>query len=42
LRAALATAALVVGIRGDYENMPSMEALRTFLDFEKGKTEYLR
>ena len=42
LRAALATAALVVGVRGDYENMPSMEALRTFLDFEKGKTEYLR
>jgi sugar/nucleoside kinase (ribokinase family) len=42
LRAALATAALVVGIRGDYENIPTMEALRTFLDFQKGKTEYLR
>ena len=42
LRASLATAALVVGVRGDYENIPSMEALRTFLDFEKGKTEYLR
>lgn len=42
LRAALATAALVVGVRGDYENIPSIEALQTFLDFEKGKTEYLR
>ena len=42
LRASLATAALVVGIRGDYENIPSMEALRIFLDFEKGNTEYLR
>jgi 2-dehydro-3-deoxygluconokinase len=42
LRAALATAALVVGVRGDYENIPGMEALRTFLDFRKGKDEYLR
>lgn len=42
LRAALATAALVVGVRGDYENIPGMETLRTFLDFQKGKDEYLR
>ena len=42
LRAALATAALVVSVRGDYESIPSMEALRTFLDFQKGKDEYLR
>jgi sugar/nucleoside kinase (ribokinase family) len=42
LRAALATAALVVGVRGDYENIPSMETLQIFLDFEKGKDEYLR
>jgi sugar/nucleoside kinase (ribokinase family) len=42
LRAALATAALVVGVRGDYENIPTMETLQVFLDFEKGKDEYLR
>jgi len=42
LRAALATAALVVGVRGDYENIPSMDALRIFLEFQKGKAEYLR
>ena len=42
LRAASATAALVVTIRGDYENIPDMEALQTFLDYERGKTEYLR
>lgn len=42
LRAASATAALVVSVRGDYENIPDMQALRTFLDFEYGKSEYLR
>jgi len=42
LRAALTTAALVVGVRGDYENIPSMDALRIFLEFQKGKDEYLR
>jgi sugar/nucleoside kinase (ribokinase family) len=42
LRAALATAAMVVTVRGDYENIPDMAALRTFLDYEHGKTEYLR
>jgi sugar/nucleoside kinase (ribokinase family) len=42
LRAALATAALVVGVRGDYENIPSMDALRTFLESQKGEAEYLR
>jgi sugar/nucleoside kinase (ribokinase family) len=42
LRAAAATAALVVSIRGDYENIPNMEGLKTFLGYEEGKTEYLR
>jgi sugar/nucleoside kinase (ribokinase family) len=42
LRAAAATAALVVSIRGDYENIPNMGALQTFLDYEQGKAEYLR
>jgi 2-dehydro-3-deoxygluconokinase len=42
LRAASATAALVVSVRGDYENIPNMEALRTFLGYERGKAEYLR
>jgi 2-dehydro-3-deoxygluconokinase len=42
LRAASAAAALVVTIRGDYENLPNTEALETFLDYEAGKTEYLR
>ncbi len=42
LRAASATAALVVTVKGDYENIPNMEALRTYLDYEIGKTEYLR
>jgi len=35
LRAALATAALFVSVRGDYENIPSMGALRIFLNFKK-------
>lgn len=42
LRAAAATAALVVTVRGDYEAIPDMDALQTFLDAERGKTEYLR
>jgi 2-dehydro-3-deoxygluconokinase/2-dehydro-3-deoxygalactonokinase len=42
MRAASAAAALVVMVRGDYENIPNLEALQTFLDSERGKTEYLR
>jgi len=42
LRAANATAALVVSVRGDYENTPTMESLQTLLGCEKGRTEYLR
>ena len=42
IRAANAVAALVVSVRGDYENVPNMEGLQTLLEFEKGKTEYLR
>ena len=42
LRAASATAALVVTVRGDYEAVPDLEALKIFLDYESGKTEYLR
>jgi 2-dehydro-3-deoxygluconokinase / 2-dehydro-3-deoxygalactonokinase len=42
MRAATATAALVISVRGDYENIPSMEALQTLLGYESGKTEYLR
>ena len=42
LQAATATAALVVTVRGDYENIPDVEGLRTFLDSLHGKPEYLR
>lgn len=42
LRAAATTAALVVTVRGDYENIPDLNALKTFMDYEHGKTEYLR
>lgn len=42
LRAATATAALVASVRGDYENIPEMEALQTLLGYGEGKTEYLR
>jgi 2-dehydro-3-deoxygluconokinase len=42
LLAASATAALVVTVRGDYENIPDLDALQKFLDSERGKTEYLR
>lgn len=42
LRAASATAAIVVTVRGDFESIPDMNALQTFLDYESGKTEYLR
>jgi len=42
LRAATAIAALVVSVRGDYENIPDMDALRTLLEHEEGKAEYLR
>lgn len=42
VRAGNATAALVVSVRGDYENIPDMEGLKTFLESEQGKTEYLR
>ena len=42
LRAAAATAALVVGVRGDYENIPNMEGLQTLLGYEQGKADYLR
>jgi sugar/nucleoside kinase (ribokinase family) len=42
LKAATATAALVVTVRGDFENIPDLNSLKTFLDSEQGKTEYLR
>ena len=42
ISAACATAAMVVGVRGDFENIPDMEALKSFLDYERGETEYLR
>lgn len=42
LRAASATAALVVTVRGDFESIPDMKGLQTFLDYESGKPEYLR
>lgn len=42
LLAAATSAALVVTIRGDYENVPDMEGLQTALGYEQGKTEYLR
>jgi sugar/nucleoside kinase (ribokinase family) len=42
LRAASAAAALVVTVRGDFESIPDMESLQTFLDYESGKSEYLR
>jgi 2-dehydro-3-deoxygluconokinase len=42
LRAAIAIASLVVSVRGDYENIPNMEALGTLLAYEQGKAEYLR
>jgi len=42
LQAASATAALVVTVRGDYENIPDLDALQKFLDSERGRTEYLR
>ena len=42
LKAATATAALVVTVRGDFENIPDLISLKTFLDSEQGKTEYLR
>ena len=42
LRAASATAAFVVTVRGDFESIPDMKSLQTFLDYESGKSEYLR
>jgi sugar/nucleoside kinase (ribokinase family) len=42
LRAASATAALVVTVRGDFESIPDMNSLQTFLDYESGRSEYLR
>ncbi len=42
LLAAATSAALVVSVRGDYENSPDMEGLQTALGFEQGKFEYLR
>jgi len=42
LLAAATSAALVVTVRGDYENIPDMEGLQTALGYEQGKTEYLR
>lgn len=42
LRAAATSAALVVTVRGDYENIPDMEGLQTALGYEQGETEYLR
>ena len=42
LRAASATAALVVRVRGDFESIPDLNSLQMFLDYEKGKSEYLR
>jgi len=40
--AAAAIASLVVTVRGDYENIPNLDTLQTLLDYESGKTEYLR
>jgi 2-dehydro-3-deoxygluconokinase len=42
LRAAATTVALVVTVRGDYENIPELNALKTFMDYWHGKAEYLR
>lgn len=42
LRAASATAALAVTVRGDFESIPDMTGLQTFLDHESRKSEYLR
>ena len=42
LRAASATAALVVTVRGDFESIPDLNSLQTFLDYESGRSEYLR
>lgn len=42
LLAAATSAALVVTVKGDYENLPDMEGLQTALGCEQGKTEYLR
>lgn len=42
LRAAATCAALVVTVRGDYENIPDMKGLQTALGYEQGTTEYLR
>ena len=42
LRAASATAALVVTVRGDWEIIPDLKSLQTFLDYESGRPEYLR
>jgi sugar/nucleoside kinase (ribokinase family) len=42
LRAASATAALVVTVRGDWEIIPDLQSLQTFLDYESGRSEYLR
>jgi sugar/nucleoside kinase (ribokinase family) len=40
LRAAATSAALVVTIRGDYENIPDIRGLQSALGYEQ--TEYLR
>lgn len=42
LDAASAAAAMAVTVRGDYENIPDMNALQTFLDYNRGRTKYLR
>ncbi len=42
LRAGSATAALVVTVRGDFEIIPDLDGLLTFLGSESGETEYLR
>jgi sugar/nucleoside kinase (ribokinase family) len=42
LRAGSATAALVATVRGDFESIPNMAGLQTFLDNQAGKSEYLR
>jgi sugar/nucleoside kinase (ribokinase family) len=42
LQAGSATAALVVTVRGDFENIPDLDTLQKLLDSERGKTEYLR
>ena len=42
LHAASASASLVVTVRGDYENAPDLDALKSYLDYTRGEAKYLR